>query len=219
MNENDTVATEEIRFGENDTLAALVAACGCRRVARPLRRGRLGPDSDPGSAVVARCWSGWESITPEVEALAGGVGACGSGGMKSKIEAARIAVNSGVRVVIAGAARPNVIVDVVAGKPAGTLFASPNGLSHWKRWLAFGGQVKGSVTVNEGAKKSLIGRGTSLLAAGIVGCDGGFDVGDLVSVINEDSCPIARGLTNYAASEIQLIRGKRSSEMLKILGR
>ncbi len=220
VNENDTVATEEIKFGENDTLAALVAACVDADVLLNLSDVDGLYDSDPRLGGPCALLQRVESITPDIEALAGGVGTSGSGGMKSKIEAAKIAVNSGVRVVIAGAARPNVIVDVVAGKPAGTLFlASLNGLSHWKRWLAFGGQVKGSVTVNEGAKKSLIGRGTSLLAAGITGCEGGFDVGDLVSVVDEDSCRIARGLTNYAASEIQLIRGKRSSEIPKILGR
>ena len=178
-------------------------------------------DADPRLCTSSSLIEQVDSITPEIEELAGGAnGTCGSGGMRTKIEAAKIAVNSGVRVVIAGAHRPNVIVDVVAGKRVGTLFlASATELTHWKRWLAFGGQAKGSVIVNEGAKKVLVGRGKSLLAAGIVGCEGVFEVGDLISVVDEDSCQIARGLTNYAASEIALIRGKRSSEIEKILGR
>ncbi|MHB9036137.1 MAG: glutamate 5-kinase, partial [Armatimonadota bacterium] len=161
-----------------------------------------------------------ERITPEIENLAGGThGDCGSGGMRTKLEAAKIATNSGVRMVIANAARPNVIADVVAGESIGTRFlSSAVGLNHKKRWIAFGSRVRGSIIVNEGARKMLVERGKSLLAAGILGCDGSFQVGDLVAVVDEDSVQIARGLANYSSDELALIKGKQSDDIEGILG-
>lgn len=220
VNENDTVATEEIRFGENDTLAALVAACVDADLLINLSDVEGLCDGDPRSDAGSKLIGEVPEITPDIEALAGGTGGVnGSGGMKSKIEAAKIAVSSGVRMVIALASRPNVIRDVAAGKNVGTRFLSSSvGLSHKKRWIAFGNRMKGCVIINEGALKMVANRGKSLLAAGIVGCDGAFDVGDLIAVTDESGNQIARGLTNYAAAEIKLIKGKRSSEIEKILG-
>lgn len=220
VNENDTVAIDEIRFGENDTLSALVAACVDADLLINLSDVDGLYDGDPrvdgGCKLIAEV----ARITPEIEEIAGGTsGLCGSGGMRSKIEAAKIATKSGVRMVIANASRENVIVDVANGESIGTRFlGSASSLSHWKRWIAFGNRVKGSVVVNDGAKKMLAERGKSLLAAGIVGCSGSFEVGDLVSVVDEESRQVARGLVNYAAGEIKLIKGKRSGEIEKILG-
>lgn len=220
VNENDTVATDEIRFGENDTLSALVAACVDADLLINLSDIDGFYDGDPRAGKACKLIEEVPEINPEIEALAGGTsGLCGSGGMRSKIEAAKIAVNSGVRMVIAHAQRPNVIVDVAAGENVGTRFLSiPVGLNHRKRWIAFGNRVKGIIVVNEGAKKMLVERGKSLLAAGIVGCDGAFEVGDLVAVVDEDSNRFARGLANYSSSEIEEIKGKRSTEIEKILG-
>jgi glutamate 5-kinase len=220
VNENDTVAVEEIRFGDNDTLSALVAACVDADLLINLSDVDGLYDTDPATGKHGNLIEQVDKITPEIEALAGGThGLSGSGGMRSKIEAAKIAVNSGARMVIANSARPDVVLDTAAGEHIGTRFMSSEvGLSHRKRWIAFGSRVKGSITINEGARKMLAERGKSLLAAGIVGCEGDFSAGDLVAVLDENSSRVARGLVNYSASEIEQIRGKRSSEIEAILG-
>lgn len=220
VNENDTVATEEIRFGENDTLSALVAACVDADLLLNLSDVDGLYDGDPRTDEGCKLIEEVPRITEEIEGIAGGThGLCGSGGMRSKIEAAKIAANSGVRMVIARASRPNVIVDAASGANVGTRFlANATGLSHKKRWIAFGSRVKGSIVINDGARSMVAGRGKSLLAAGIVGCEGTFDVGDLVAVMDEANHQIARGLTNYASAEIKLIKGKRSGEIERILG-
>ena len=220
VNENDTVATEEIRFGENDTLSALVAACVDADLLVNLSDVDGLYDGDPRVETGCTLIEEVPEINGEVEALAGGThGLCGSGGMRTKIEAAKIATNSGVRMVIANASRANVIVDAVDGKPVGTRFLSRAvELNHRKRWIAFGNRVKGSIVINEGARKMLAERGKSLLAAGIVACEGPFEMGDLVAVVDESRVQVARGLTNYAASELTLIRGKHSDEIEEVLG-
>ena len=220
VNENDTVATDEIRFGENDTLAALVAA----GVGADLLLNLSDVDGlysgVPGSGPDCCLIEEVTEIDDEIERIAGGPSdAGGSGGMKSKIESAKIATSSGVRVVIANASRPNVIVDVASGEKVGTRFLSSKvGLSHRKRWIAFGSRVKGSIIINDGARKVLVEQGKSLLSVGIAGCSGSFKVGDLVAVLDERAKEIARGLTNYDSDAVELIKGKRSSEIEKILG-
>lgn len=220
VNENDTVATDEIRFGENDTLSALVAACVGADLLVNLSDVDGLYDADPRAGGACKLIEEVPKITDEIERIAGGTsGLCGSGGMRSKIEAAKIATSSGVRMIIANASRENVIIDAVAGKNVGTRFlSSPVGLSQRKRWIAFGNRIEGSIVINEGARKMLTERGKSLLAAGIVGCEGSFQVGDLVRVMDESSRQVARGLVNYGSAEIKLIQGKRSSEIKKILG-
>ena len=220
VNENDTVATEEIRFGENDTLSALVAACVDADLLVNLSDVDGLCDGDPRLDANCKLIDEVPRITPEIEALAGGThGLSGSGGMRTKVEAAKIATNSGVRMVIANASRPNVVVDVINGESIGTRFLSRAvELNHRKRWIAFGNRVKGSIIVNEGARKMLAEHGKSLLAVGIVGCEGAFQVGDLVAVVDESCSQVARGLTNYAATELALIQGKHSDEIEQILG-
>lgn len=220
VNENDTVATEEIRFGENDTLSALVAASVDADLLINLSDVDGLYDGDPRLDGCCKLIPEVSQITPAIEALAGGTsGNCGSGGMKSKIEAAKIAANSGVRMVIANAARPSIVVDVANGADIGTRFLCRKAqLNQRKRWIAFGNRIRGSIVVNEGARRVLTESGKSLLAVGIVGCEGTFDVGDLVAVIDESSRMIARGITNYAAGDLKLIKGKQSSEIEGILG-
>ncbi|MCL5103769.1 MAG: glutamate 5-kinase [Armatimonadetes bacterium] len=220
VNENDTVATDEIKFGENDTLSALVAACADADLLVNLSDVDGLFDGDPRVNGGCKLIPEVKKITPEIERLAGGAGGpCGSGGMRSKIEAAKIATNSGVRMVIANASRPNVITDVAAGKDVGTRFLSTAvELNHRKRWIAFGNRVKGGIVINEGARKMLVERGKSLLSAGIVECEGSFEVGDLVSVVDENKQQIARGFTNYGSTELALIKGKQSGEIESILG-
>ena len=220
VNENDTVATDEIRFGENDTLSALVAACVDADLLVNLSDVDGLFDGDPRVEPDCKLIEEVRQITPDIEALAGGThGLNGSGGMRTKIEAAKIATNSGVRMVIANATCANAIMDAAAGKPVGTRFLSKKvELNHRKRWIAFGNRVKGFIVVNDGARKVLVERGKSLLAAGVVGCEGSFEMGDLVAVVDENRTRVARGLTNYASSELTLIRGKHSDEIEQVLG-
>lgn len=220
VNENDTVATDEIRFGENDTLSALVAGCVDADLLLNLSDVDGLYDGDPRVDNECKLIDEVRQITCDIEALAGGThGLSGSGGMRTKIEAAKIATNSGVRMVIANATRENAIVDVVDGKQIGTRFLSKAvELNHRKRWIAFGNRVKGSIIIDSGARKMLAERGKSLLAAGIVGCEGAFEVGDLVAVVDESGVQVARGLTNYAATELALIQGKHSDEIEQVLG-
>lgn len=220
VNENDTVAVDEIRFGENDTLSALVAACVDADLLVNLSDVDGLFDGDPRVEADAKLIDEVRQITPEIEELAGGThGLNGSGGMRTKIEAAKIATTSGVRMVIANATNENAIMDAVEGRSVGTRFLSrPIELNHRKRWIAFGNRVKGSIVINEGARKMLEKRGKSLLAAGIVGCEGSFEMGDLVAVVDETRARVARGLTNYASSELTLIRGKHSDEIEQVLG-
>jgi len=220
VNENDTVAIEEIRFGDNDTLSALVAACVDADLLLNLSDVDGLFDGDPRVNSGCKLIEEVRSVGGQIESLAGGThGICGSGGMRTKIEAAKIATNSGVRMVIANARRASVIVDAANGVNVGTRFlAREVELNHRKRWIAFGNRVKGSIMINEGARRMLAERGKSLLAAGIVGCEGSFQVGDLVAVVDETRQQVARGLTNYGAAEVALIRGKRSDEIEDILG-
>lgn len=220
VNENDTVATDEIKFGENDTLSALVAACVDADLLINLSDVDGLYDSDPRNGGFCRLIEEVKQITPQIEAIAGGTsGVCGTGGMSSKIEAAKIAVNSGVRMVIANASRPNVLLDIADGMNVGTRFLSGRrGLSQRKRWIAFGNRIRGSIVVNDGARTMLVEKGKSLLAVGVVGCEGDFSVGDLVAIVDEAGRQVARGITNYSAPDLTLIMGRKSTEIEGILG-
>ncbi len=218
VNENDTVAVDEIRVGDNDNLAALVASS-------------LGADllillSDvPGLCKTDPVKSEPPEVIPLVSKIDESIWAIagkarnGTGGMRTKIEAAEIATKSGVTMVIAHGRLPNIIIDTVAGKPVGTKFVPQRStLSGRKRWIAFGANVRGAVIVNEGAKQMILEGGKSLLAAGIIGVQGNFSAGDLVKIIDEEGNQFARGFVNYSASEVDKIKGRQSSEIEDILG-
>jgi glutamate 5-kinase len=220
INENDTVATDEIKIGENDTLAALVAAA-------------IGADllvllSDVPGLYDTRAHSPNKGqVVPEVRkigrdiwAMAGGTnGLAGTGGMKTKIEAARIAMCSGVIMIIADGRAPGVLADVVNGKPMGTRFLPDQcSLSSKKRWIAFGMPVRGTVHVNDGARLMLIEKGKSLLSAGVVDISGNFQTGDLLAIADDTGNCFARGFVNYSAAELRQIKGRRSDEIEDILG-
>ena len=215
INENDTVAVEEIRFGDNDILAAMVAAATEADIAIILSDVDGLYDGTPDKLI-----SEIREITPEIEAMAGGAGSiAGTGGMRAKLEAAKIAMNCGVTMVIAQGRRKRVIADVLAGNPIGTWFwGSETRLAHRKRWIAFGSQVRGTVTVNEFARKALTENGKSLLPMGVIGVTGKFQPGDLIAVDDESGSRVARGLTNYGADDLRKIQGKHSEEIDSILG-
>jgi len=219
VNENDTVAVDEIKFGQNDTLASLVA-------------GLIGADlliiltdvdglysMDPKLGKGERIPLVTE-ITPEIEALAGGPGShLGSGGMMSKIQAARIATLSGSAVVIAHGRADGILRRILNGESVGTLFVpSDHKLGSRKRWIAFYQQPQGDVIVDEGAARALVAEGKSLLPSGIVGVHGFFEEGHLVRILDEKGNELARGLSNYKSEDIRQIRGMKTSQISEKLG-
>ncbi len=214
VNENDTVATDEIRFGENDLLAALVANLVRADLlvmlsdVDGLHQGRRGP-------IIREV----ETITPEVERLAGGSGsALGSGGMRSKLDALRIAVASGVPAVIAGFRR-GALKRVLDGRDVGTLFKpSAAKLTSRKAWIGYAASLKGSVVVDAGARRAICDGNRSLLAAGVKGTDGSFVPGDAVNIVDEDGRTFARGLVGFSSEELGRIAGMDSARMSEIVG-
>lgn len=214
VNENDTVAVEELQFGDNDTLAALVAALVHADLLILLTNvdGLL----DAEGRVIARVGE----ISDGVRALAGGAGEHGSGGMVTKLLAAETAGAAGVRTVIARGRRPNVIPDIVRGEKLGTTFAAaPRRLSGRKHWLAYGTQPRGSLTVNEPARRALVEEHKSLLPAGVVGVDGPFDAGETVSLKTEEGAEFARGLVTCDWLSAQQVMGIHTTRIAEVLGR
>ena len=214
VNENDTVAVEEIRFGDNDTLAARAAILVDADLLVLLSDvdGLLLPGADKPEAIV-------RSLTPAIEESArDSESGSGTGGMITKLEAARIATQSGVSMVIANGRRPDVLPEIARGKLVGTLFPADHHLTSRKRWIAFGPQVQGTLLVNEGCRKSLVEQGKSLLPVGMTAVEGEFGRGDLVAIAGEDGHELARGLANYSAGEARQIVGTRSDQIAGVLG-
>jgi glutamate 5-kinase len=220
INENDTVATDEIKFGDNDYLASLVAGIieSERLVILSDVEGLY--TDDPGRSSGARLLEYVDEITPEIEEMAGGAGSIvGTGGMYSKILAAKRAVNHGIAVHIISGKKDGLLKSILKGKPCGTLFKpKEERLSSRKGWIAYGSRSKGSFIIDEGAVKALVEGGKSLLPSGIVSVEGEFDIGDAVYCLDAKGNRVAKGLTNYSSAEIKKIRGKRTSEVEKILG-
>jgi len=220
VNENDTVAVEEIRVGDNDTLAALVASSIEADLLILLSDVPGLYDSQPAKGASPNLIPVVAKIDDGIRAIAGGThGINGTGGMRTKIEAAEIATKSGVTMIIADGRRADVIMDAVAGKEIGTTFLpKKKRLRGRQRWMAFGASARGGITVNEGAKKMIRERGKSLLAVGITGVVGSFASGDMVKILDADGNQIARGFVNYSADEVEKIRGRKSSNIESILG-
>jgi glutamate 5-kinase len=214
VNENDTVATDEIRFGENDLLAALVANL-VRADVLVLLSDVDGLHEGRGGPLVAEV----AAVTPAIERLAGGSeSALGSGGMRSKLDAVRIATASGVPAVIARFGR-GVLARVLAGKELGTLFnASASKLTSRKAWIGYATTPKGSVVVDAGAHAAIAERNRSLLAAGVKRVEGTFAPGDAVDIVDEDGTPFARGLVGFSSEELERIAGLDSARIAKVVG-
>ena len=221
VNENDSVAIEELKFGDNDTLAARVAAKIGADLLIILSNVDGLYDCDPRRNSQARLITEVDAITPELEALAGDTAEQTSvGGMVTKLVAARIASAAQVRTVIANGRRPNILHDTLAGQGVGTTFySSRESLSQRKRWIAFGRAARGVINVDDGARNALIKQGKSLLAAGITGVEGRFRMGDAVRVADARNRDIARGLVNYSSEEIERIKGCKSAQIAALLGR
>lgn len=220
INENDTVATDEIRFGDNDLLASLVAnLIDSERFIILSDVDGLFSD-DPRTNPDAKLITHIEEITPELEKTAGGAGTVvGTGGMYSKVLAAKNAVCNGITVNIINGREKGIIISLLKGVHHGTEFKSRETKpSLRKSWIAHCSRAKGSITLDEGAVRALIQSGKSLLPSGIVSLSGKFDSGDAVYCVDAKGNRIAKGITNYSSSEIELIKSKKTSEIEGILG-
>ncbi|GAV26408.1 glutamate 5-kinase [Carboxydothermus islandicus] len=218
VNENDTVAVEEIRFGDNDTLSARVAVLVEADLLVLLSDIDGLYTADPRKNSNARFISEVIEINEEIEKLAGGSGTVvGTGGMETKIEAAKIAVNAGIPMVIARAEYGN-LRRILRGEEVGTFFY-PKKKKHWKKlWLLSGARVQGSIVIDPGAEEALCSGGKSLLPSGVLGVEGEFPAGAIVAVKNLKGRVIAKGLTNYTAQDILKIKGLHSWEIADVLG-
>jgi glutamate 5-kinase len=220
INENDTIAVDEIKFGDNDTLAALVGALVDADAVILLSDVDGLYTGNPSQDASAKLIPVVDRIDRAIERLAGGAGSSvGTGGMKTKISAAKICTRSGIAMVIANGSRDNVIADSLTGE-CGTWFTASvdHPLRSRKRWIAFGVTPKGKLTVNDGARAQLVRGGKSLLAAGITAVEGDFSTGDLVNVSGPDGIIIAQGVVNYNHTSLDKIIGRHSDEIADILG-
>mgnify|MGYP002632724158 CR=1 FL=1 len=220
VNENDTVVTDEIRFGDNDRLAALVANLVDADALIILTDKDGMYDANPDVKKDAKLISQALASDSSLDALAGSSnGALGRGGMQTKLEAARLASRSGCNTVIAGGRNQDILLRIASGENVGTfLSADKTPLAARKQWLAGQLQVKGRLQLDEGAAKVLQQQGRSLLAVGVTQVSGVFTRGELVSCEDPHGVEVARGLVSYNSDETQLIRGKSTEEIIKILG-
>lgn len=219
INENDTVVTDEIRFGDNDTLGALVANL-LEAEALVILTDQEGLfDADPRRNPAATLIQEGRADDPALAAVAGGGGALGRGGMTTKVQAARLAARSGAVTVIASGRQPEVLTRLAAGESLGTLLRPEEApMAARKRWLAGQLQVRGSLTLDAGAVKVLRSSGSSLLAVGVKALSGDFVRGDMVLCLDEQGERIAKGLVNYGADEARRILGQPSHRIEAILG-
>ncbi len=220
INENDTVAVDEIKFGDNDNLSAMIANIIEAQLLINLTSAEGLYDRDP-SLPDARLIPLVEEITPEIEAVAAETGtAAGTGGMKSKVMAAKKITAFGIPCIIAPGKRPGVITDIFAGREVGTLFL-PNRerqLKSRKYWIAFTLRSRGKIIIDAGAKKAIIEEGKSLLPSGIIAVEGDFAAGDPVTCVDQTGLPMAKGLTNYSSEETGKIMGLKTSRIEQVLG-
>jgi glutamate 5-kinase len=216
INENDAIASDEIRYGDNDRIAALVSHLVSADLLVLLTDTTglftADPRTDPSAELVADVHPG----DPLLEVSAGTTGTNrGSGGMASKLNAARLASWSGVRAVIARASHPDVLADAASGGPGiGTTFhPHTRRLSARKLWIAFASQVEGTVIVDDGARRALVDRNTSLLPAGVLGVTGTFDEGATVEVCAADGTTIARGMVLLDSDQLRHVAGRKTVDL------
>jgi glutamate 5-kinase len=215
INENDTISTAEIQFGENDRLAALVTHL-IRADLLVLLTSVPGLCARRGAAPLNVV----EKIDESIEALVYDEStALGIGGMKTKIDACRVATDAGEAAVIADGREPDVLARLFAGGQIGTLFLpSEARLRSRKRWIRFTSRPRGTVRVDAGARRALVEGGKSLLPSGVVGVDGEFRRGDVVRIVGPNDDEFARGLSNYASGEVARIQGCHTAEIATVLG-
>lgn len=220
INENDTVVTDEIKFGDNDTLGALVANLIEADALIILTDQRGLYSADPRKVPDAEFIHEAQAGDPALEAMAGGAGSgIGRGGMLTKVLAARRAASSGAHTVIAWGREEDVLVRLASGEAIGTQLVAPTGhLTARKQWMADHLHTAGRVVLDAGAAEKVRAEGKSLLPIGVIGVEGEFGRGEVVTCIDEGGREIARGLSNYASTEARLIMRRQSADFAEILG-
>ena len=217
VNENDTVSVEQIRFGDNDTLGALVACLVRADVAVILSDVEGLYDANPAFDAGAKLIQTVDRIDPSILAVAGDAGSpVGSGGMVTKVRAARVLSAAGIPLVVCSGHHPQAIVDVVEGRKIGTLFTarrSAHEISPRKLWIALGDTARGAITVDDGAKHALETRGSSLLVVGVAHVEGNFVEGDIVDIKDTTGFLFARGRVSAGRDEVELARGRSQEEL------
>jgi glutamate 5-kinase len=215
VNENDTVADDEIRYGDNDRLAALVAQLVGADLLLLLTDTAGLFTADPRLDADASLIEEIAEVDAALEALAGGTGTeRGSGGMATKLAAAKIAAWSGVRAVIAAADAPEVVADAIAGRTVGTAFLPRSErLPSRKLWIAFARSSAGRVIVDDGARRALCSDNRSLLPAGVTAVEGDFEPDDAVEIVDGSGAPFAKGLVRYHASRLREVAGRRTGAL------
>lgn len=219
VNENDTVVTDEIRFGDNDTLGALVANLIEADLLVILTDQEGLCDKDPRHHTDAQVLHEVEAGDPFLLPLAGGSGSLGRGGMLTKVKAAALAARSGTETLVAHGGKENILCRLRKGEQLGTYFRTMQApQAARKQWLAGHLQMRGRLQLDAGAVYALRDKGTSLLAVGIHAVDGHFQRGEMVACCDEAGQEVARGLINYNADEVSRVMGRSSTEMEAILG-
>lgn len=219
VNENDTVSVEQIRFGDNDSLAALVASLidASLLILASDIDGLY--DANPKTDSSAKLIHDVEKVTPEILSVSHGAGSvAGSGGMLTKVMAARVMMAAGIPMAIINGKEPDAIIDTASGKCPGTMFKvrkKPHEITPKKLWIALADSARGSITVDSGAKRALVSAGKSLLCVGISGLDGNFEERDIVDVVDENGIVIARGIVSASNDVIALGMGKTSEELAR----
>lgn len=215
VNENDTVAVDEIRFGDNDSIAALVATMVRAQLVVLLSDIEGLYDSDPRCAEGAQLVEQVDEMTADVMQAAGGAGSTvGSGGMATKVQAARMLMKAGIPMIVCDGRRTDVIVDAVEGRPVGTVFAGGAAtLGARKLWIALGRKPAGEVVVDDGARRAIVTGGKSLLPAGVVAVSGTFVPGDAVVLRDRSGAEIARGLVELSSDRLDQVKGMKTSEI------
>lgn len=220
VNENDTVAVDEIKIGDNDTLSALVACMLDADLLCILSDVGGLHSADPRTDAAARLIPVVENVDDAVARAASGAGSTqGIGGMVTKLHAARIATAAGIPTVIADGAEPDVLLRLARGEALGTVFRpSPRPLRARQRWLAFAARPRGRLILDDGARRAVLEQGRSLLPAGVVGVEGRFEVGDLVELVDGAGEQLAVGLAGYDSGMLRRIVGARSERIAEVLG-
>jgi glutamate 5-kinase len=220
VNENDTVAVDEIKVGDNDNLAALVAHLIDADLLVLLTDVDGLYTGDPRRDPAARRLETVEAITEDIRRLVFDAdGSVSVGGMSTKLEAAEKALTAGIPMVIASGREPGVVERILKGEEVGTYFQPRDDrLAARKRWIAFAVRPQGRLTVDAGAKKALTERGKSLLPSGLVEISGDFQAGEVVALAEAGGGDFARGLVNYEAAELRKIRGVKTGDIERVLG-
>ena len=218
INENDSSAVDEIKFGDNDNLAALVSSLAEADALIILSDIDGMYDKNPKTASDAKLIPFVEKVTLDIEKIAGGIGSTfGSGGMVTKIKAAKICSFSGIAMIIANSRMPDVLDKILNFESIGTFFVPQTikKVKSIKRWIAFGMRTKGSIIIDRGAEDAIKNKGKSILAIGVVKILGDFNKGDTLKVLSVDNKLIAKGISSFSAEEIDNIKGKNQNQIAK----